>query len=55
LENTSQNQSSVLENATSVFGGLFDIQTSGTNYDTDEAELIRQSKSKKKKKRELHL
>jgi hypothetical protein len=51
----SQNQSSVLENVGSVLGGLFDIQSSGTDYDPDEAELIRQAKPKKKKKRGFHL
>jgi hypothetical protein len=50
-----QNQSSVLENVVSVLGGLFDIQSSGTDYDPDEAELTRQVKLKKKKKRGFHL
>ncbi|GHT62342.1 hypothetical protein AGMMS50239_15410 [Bacteroidia bacterium] len=53
--NHSQNQSSVLENTVSALGGLFDIPTSGTNYDPDEAELMRQTKPKKKKKRGYHL
>jgi hypothetical protein len=44
-----------LGNAGSVLGGLFDIQPSGTDYDPDEAELIRQAKLKKKKKRGFHL
>jgi hypothetical protein len=53
--NHSQNQSSVLENVGSVLGRLFDIQPSGTDYDPDEAELLKQLKSKKKKKRGYHL
>ena len=47
----SQGASSVLENVGSALGGLFDIQSSGTGYDPDEAELLRQLKKKKKKKR----
>ncbi|MDR2776323.1 MAG: relaxase/mobilization nuclease domain-containing protein [Tannerella sp.] len=50
-----QNQSPVLENAGSVLGGLFDIQPAGTDYDPDEAELLKQHKPKKKKKRGFHL
>jgi hypothetical protein len=46
--NHSQNQSSAL-------GGLFDIPTSGTEYDPDEAEFQRLHKPKKKKKRDCHL
>jgi hypothetical protein len=53
--NHSQNQSSVLENTVSALGGLFDIPTSGTDYDPDEAELMRQTKPKEKKKRGYHL
>lgn len=53
--NHSQNQSSVLESAVSALGGLFDIPTSEKDYDPDEANLIRQAKSKKKKKRGFHL
>ncbi|GAB6013074.1 relaxase/mobilization nuclease domain-containing protein [Viscerimonas tarda] len=53
--NHSQNQSSVLENVGSVLGGLFDIQPSGMDYDLDEAELLKQHKPKKKKKRGYHL
>ncbi|GHU09075.1 hypothetical protein FACS189431_6500 [Alphaproteobacteria bacterium] len=53
--NHSQNQSSVLENVGSVLGGLFDIQPSGMDYDPDEAELLKQYKPKKKKKRGYHL
>jgi hypothetical protein len=51
----SQNQSSVLENVGSVLGGLFDIQPSETDYDPDEAELLKQHRPKKKKKRGFHL
>jgi hypothetical protein len=50
------NQPSVLENVGSVLGGLFDFQSSGTDYDPDEAEFQRQQKlKKKKKKRGFHL
>jgi hypothetical protein len=55
VQNHSQNQSSVLENTVSILGGLFDIQPSGTDYDPNEAELMRQTKPKKKKKRGYHL
>jgi hypothetical protein len=52
----SYNQLSVLENAVSVLGDLFDFQPSGTDYDPDEAEFQRQQKlKKKKKKRGFHL
>ena len=47
----SQNQPSVLESVSSALGGLFDIQPSGTDYDLDEAELLKQHKFKKKKKK----
>ena len=50
-----QNQSSVLENVSSVLGGLFDFQPLGMDYDLDEAEFQRQEKLKKKKKREFRL
>jgi hypothetical protein len=50
-----QNQSSVLENVGSVLGGLFDIQPSGTDYDPDEAELLKQHKYKKKKRKGFRL
>jgi hypothetical protein len=54
--NYSQNQSSVLENVGSTFGGLFDIQPSGTDYNPDEVEFQRQQRlNKKKKKRRPHL
>ncbi|GHV48488.1 hypothetical protein FACS1894181_04330 [Bacteroidia bacterium] len=55
IQSHSQNQSSVLENVGSVLGGLFDIQPSETDYDPDEAELLKQLKPKKKKKRRPHL
>ena len=51
----SHNQPSVLENAVSVLGGLFDFQPSGTDYDPNEAEFQRQQKRKKKKRRRPHL
>jgi hypothetical protein len=50
-----QNQSSVLRSTISALGGLFDIPTSGTDYDPDEAEFQRLHKPKKKKKRGFHL
>ena len=50
-----QNQSSVLENVGSALGGLFDIQPSGTDYDPDEAELLKRHQPIKKKKRGFHL
>jgi hypothetical protein len=46
----SNNQSSVLENVGSALGGLFDFQPSGTDYDPDETELLKQLHKKKKKK-----
>jgi hypothetical protein len=45
-----QSTSSVLENVSSVLGGLFDFQSSDTGYDHDEAEFLRQQKKKKKKR-----
>ena len=45
-----KNQSTVLGNVGSVLGGLLDIQPSGTDYDPDEAEFLRQQKLKKKKR-----
>ena len=47
----SQNQSSILETASSMLGGFLDIQSSGTDYDPDETEFQRQQQLKKKKKR----
>ena len=46
-----QSQTSVLESVASALGGIFDIQPSGTDYDADQAEYLRQQKLKKKKKR----
>ncbi|GHT42080.1 mobilization protein [Bacteroidia bacterium] len=54
-DNHFQNQSSIFENIGSALGGLFDIRPSGTDYDPDEAELLKQHKPKKKKKRGYHL
>jgi len=51
----SQNQSSMIESVASALGGLFDIQPSGLNYDPNEAELLKQHKYKKKKKRGFRL
>ena len=51
----SQNHSSTLENISSALGGLFDIQPSGTDYDPDEVDLLRQHKPKKKKKRGISI
>jgi hypothetical protein len=53
--NHSQNQSSILENTVSTLSNLFDIPSSGIDYDPDEAEFQRQHKSKKKKKKGFHL
>ena len=50
-QNHSQNQSSALESAGTALGGLLDFQPSGTDYDPDEAELLKQHSIKKKKKR----
>jgi hypothetical protein len=47
----SHSQSSVLENAGSALGGLFNIQSSGSDFDSDQAEYLLQQKLKKKKKR----
>jgi len=49
--NHSQNQTSILENAGSALGGLFDIQPSGTNYDPEEAEFQLQHRLKMKKRK----
>ncbi|MDR0233165.1 MAG: relaxase/mobilization nuclease domain-containing protein [Dysgonamonadaceae bacterium] len=45
------NQSSALENAGSILGGLFDIQPSSSDYDSDREEYLLQQQLKKKKKR----
>jgi len=50
-----QNQFSVLENIGSALGELFDIQPSGTDYNSDEAELLKQHKFKNKKKKGFRL
>ncbi|OAV65974.1 Relaxase/mobilization nuclease domain protein [Bacteroidales bacterium Barb6XT] len=46
----SQNQSSTLESAASLLGGLFDIPAAGSDFDPDQAEWLRQHKKKKKSK-----
>jgi hypothetical protein len=46
----SQSPSSMLESAGSALGVLFDIQPSGTDYDPDEAELLKQHQKKKRKR-----
>jgi len=48
-QNHSQTQHSVLESVGSAIGGLFDIPTSGLDYDPEEAEFQRQHKPKKKR------
>ena len=45
-----KNQSRISETLTSVLGGLFDFQPSGTDFDPDEAELLKQHKYRKKKR-----
>ncbi|MDR2145100.1 MAG: relaxase/mobilization nuclease domain-containing protein [Tannerella sp.] len=45
-----QEYPSVLENTGLALGGLFDLQPSGTDYDPDEAELLKQHQKKKKKR-----
>ncbi|KAA6339915.1 hypothetical protein EZS27_012178, partial [termite gut metagenome] len=42
---------SIVENASSVLGSLFDIQPSDSDFDADQAEYLRQQSLKKKKKR----
>ena len=44
------NQSSASENAGSVLGGLFDIQPSGSDYESDREKYLLQQNLKKKKK-----
>ena len=46
-----QTQSGILEKVGSALSGLFDIQLSGTDHDPDEAELLKQHKFKKKKRK----
>jgi len=55
MSQQSQNAPSILDNVTSALVGLLDIQPSGTGYDPDEAEFLRQQKLKKKKKRGFRL
>ena len=47
----SQTHSSVLETTGSVLGGFLNFQSSGTDYDPDEAEFQKQQRLKKKQKR----
>jgi len=49
----SQNQSSILENVGSALGGLFDIPSSGSDDDLDEAEFQRQHRHKKRKQKRI--
>jgi hypothetical protein len=51
----SRNQSSALENIGSVLGGLFNIQSSGSDYDPDQAEYLQQQLKKKKKRKRLKM
>ena len=51
----SRNQSSVLENTGSVLEGLFDIQPSGSDYDSDREEYLLQQRLKKKKRKGLRM
>ncbi|MDR2764079.1 MAG: relaxase/mobilization nuclease domain-containing protein [Tannerella sp.] len=46
-----QNQSTALETATGIIGGLLDVPTPTSDYDADEAALQRQTQTKKKKRR----
>ena len=46
--NYSNNQSSGLENVATALGGFFDFHSSATDYDPDEAALLRQHKKKKR-------
>jgi hypothetical protein len=46
----SQNQSSTLEAAGSLLGGLFDIPATESDFDPEQAEWLRQHKKKKKSK-----
>jgi hypothetical protein len=47
----SHNQSSTLENVGTALGSLFDIPPAGSDYDPDEAQLLKQHRPKKKKKK----
>jgi hypothetical protein len=46
-----RNQSTILETATGIIGGLLDIPAPTSDYDADEAALQRQTQTKKKKRR----
>jgi hypothetical protein len=48
-----QNQSSALETATGIIGGLLDLTAPTSDFDPEEAALKRQTQAKKKKKRRL--
>ncbi|MDR2385265.1 MAG: mobilization protein, partial [Tannerella sp.] len=55
-QDDSHKHPSVLENVNSVLSELFDLQSSGADYDPDEVEFQRQQRlKKKKKKRGFHL
>jgi len=43
------------QHAPSILGDLLEIQSTGTDYNPDEAEFLRQQKLKKKKKRGYRL
>jgi hypothetical protein len=45
-----QNQFATLENISSAIGGLFDFPSPTSDYDADEAQLLHQTKKKKKRK-----
>jgi hypothetical protein len=45
-----QNQFATLGNISSAIGGLFDFPSPTSDYDADEAQLLRQTKKKKKRK-----
>ena len=49
----SQNQSSILENVGSAIDGLFDIPSSGSGDDLEEAEFQKRHKLKKKKQKRI--
>jgi len=51
-QNHTQNQLSVLESVGSAIGELFDFQSVGTYYDSDEAEFKRQHNPKRKKQKQ---
>jgi hypothetical protein len=45
-----QNQFATLENISSAIGGLFDFPSPTSDYDADEAQLLHQTKKKKKRR-----